>query len=143
MKKTVFVGILLVVSVLTFQSLAFCGSPVAGTWNGTIASVALTSATEAQCSSGPITLTIVQCDTTSNLIRGTLWSMAFVGKFRSDGTTFDLTFPADAYTSLSFTGQYISGKSAHINILDMEYTYIDMSTYIVYTIIYGNCTLTR
>ncbi|MHC1725919.1 MAG: hypothetical protein AB9866_07935 [Syntrophobacteraceae bacterium] len=129
-------------SLLAIGSSSYAAPSVAGVWKGKVLKVSPTS-----CSNLSITLTLIQCGTGSDLVRGTFQygstSIPVTGKFRSDGVTLDISGELDMYTQMELTGKYTAGTPATIKVSDMDINIMSTTTYTNGNLRFSSLTLTK
>ena len=132
-------------SVISYGSISFAAPSVAGTWKGTIMKVNSTA-----CASVAVKMALIQCSTSSNLVRGTFTvgttSVPITGKFLSDGVTLTIsggssTSTADAY--LNVDAKYIVGTAPKIQITEMDFSVYNNTTDVSSDDLYDTCILTK
>jgi hypothetical protein len=125
MRKMASVMVLLVVFVVVLGTQAFAAPNIAGVWKGKVMK-----STPTACTNLSATLTVIQCTTGSNLIRGTLalgsTSYPIVGRILANGITIEISGSlntASALSQLSLTAKYIDSPTDQLQV-----TFIDIST---------------
>jgi hypothetical protein len=155
MRKGTQAAVLTTLLVLMCVSPALCAPAIGGAWKGTTRAVA-----PGVCFPPSITLTIVQCGDTSNVIQGNLvttlksksLTIPIIGKFRADGVTLDISGELWTRTSsyyydfyqVTIIGNYLGGAPAKIQVGDMEILYGNTGSMAGdNNAIYDTCTLTK